>query len=76
MSAATPVNHRIFDVWLEGYNENEGKYLIQGFNVGFPLGHGGVRHHRVSVKNSKSIEELPEVMQNYIDTEISLNRLA
>lgn len=73
----TSVRHKILDIWLEGYDPEERRYLVDGFKNGFrDLHFEGERVHRIASKNQSSVAEHPEVMKEYVNKEVAANRLA
>lgn len=63
-------------MWLEGYDEEERRYLVDGFQNGFALDFQGDRIHRTQCRNQKSVTQLPHVIKDYIGKELQAKRLA
>ena len=58
-----------------GYDDDEVKFLINGFKFGFNLGYQGERVSRQS-RNLVSCFQKPEVVQKKLEKEITLGRIA
>lgn len=64
------------DIWLEGYDKAERQYLVEGFKNGFAIDYEGERIHRLHCRNQKSVNDMPNVVKEYIENELATNRLA
>ena len=64
----TPIKVKVFQKLLKGY---DAQYLISGFWDGFRLGYNGPREAPVA-SNLKSCRDLPEVVADKIQKEVSL----
>lgn len=73
-TGATPVKADKLEKWLEGYDPQKKRALIQGFREGFRVGFTGAPNSVVQ-KNLKSAEEMPEVVEAHIKREIEEGRL-
>jgi hypothetical protein len=73
--APSPINICQLRKELVGYNQNEARFLLNGFLYGFSLEYEGPRQASDS-KNLRSAAEFPEFVQEKIDKEIKLNRVA
>ena len=71
----TPIKHSILSEFLTGYDDDEVKFLINGFKFGFNLGYQGERVSRQS-RNLVSCFQKPEVVQKKLEKEIALGRIA
>ena len=60
---------------MTGYDDDEVKFLINGFKFGFNLGYQGERVSRQS-RNLVSCFQKPEVVQKKLEKEIALGRIA
>ena len=68
----TPIKVKVFQKLLKGYHDAQ--YLISGFRDGFRLGYNGPREASVA-SNLKSCRDLPEVVADKIQKEVSLGRI-
>ncbi|XP_033739602.1 uncharacterized protein LOC117326910 isoform X1 [Pecten maximus] len=71
----SPVKFNILQQYLTGYDVSKLALLQTGFTQGFSLQHQGIRTFRDS-KNLRSAEENPQILQQKIDKEVSLGRIA
>lgn len=71
----SPVNSSRLAAWLDGYDTGETNWMVEGFTVGFRLGCLGMAGPR-SCNNQASANNRPDVVENYIEKETGLGRLA
>ena len=74
-SLPTPIKYRILSDLLTGYDKDEVKFLISGFELGFSLGYQGERISR-KARNLVSCHDKPEEVQKKLQKEIALGRIA
>ena len=72
VTPVTPVKVTELQKLLKGYSDAE--YVIDGFTHGFKLGYQGLRHSSYS-ENLISCQDLPHVVAEKIQKEISLGRV-
>ena len=72
----TPVRVDRLAYWLEGYDESEKKYLLNGFREGFSILCEDLPTLVNSAKNQKPAIQKPEVLQKLLEKEIKNNRIA
>ncbi|XP_061195748.1 uncharacterized protein LOC133203975 [Saccostrea echinata] len=70
----TPVKVSKLAKWLDGYDEDESKYLINGFSNGFSLGFVG-ECPGIESKNLNSAFQNPQVISSKIQKEILAGRV-
>lgn len=73
--AESPINFHALCKELSEYNSEDAKILFKGFKQGFKLQYSGPRVTRDS-KNLRSIYEKPAIVQQKIEKEIKLGRVA
>lgn len=73
--AWSPINLDNLQDELVYYDHPDKESILHGFTTGFPLHYTGPRVH-VEYKNLKSARELPEVVQQKINKETNLGRVA
>ena len=71
----TPVQSRILDEFLEGYDVALRKELVEGFSGGFSIHHKGIQDRQRS-PNLTSAYEVPEAVDAKIAKELAAGRLA
>lgn len=74
----TPVKVDRLDRWLEGYDENERQYLIDGFSNGFSIACEEVPNASGTAEfsNHNSAKQHPEVLRELIMEEVQKGRIA
>ena len=50
--------------------------VISGFRTGFDLGYRGLPNSKTAIQNHKSCKDHPEVVNSYLDKEISTGRIS
>jgi hypothetical protein len=60
--------------WLEGYDESQKHYLVEGFRSGFKVGFVGSPHCQIS-SNLVSAQAQPSRIDEYITGELAANRV-
>jgi len=70
----TPINVKALNQWLEGYDTDKQRYLIEGFIFGFRIPYAGERKFRSS-KNLKSAIENLDILEQKIAVEIKAGRV-
>ena len=71
----TPVSHIALSQILCGYDENLVQFIINGFKNGFRIGCYGLKSQTIMVKNLKSADEFPLVVDQKISKELQLGRI-
>ena len=69
----TPIDPNRLDFWLQGYDKEKSEYLVNGFRHGFRSGFKGSVNSKIE-KNLKSCYEHPELVDEYIQTELDAGR--
>ena len=72
----TPVSHTVLSKALIGYHPNVVTYLVNGFKHGFRLGCYNLPQQECPVvRNLKSADEFPAVIDQKIQKELDLGRI-
>ena len=71
----TPVSHIALSRILCGYDEDLMQFIINGFRNGFRIGCYGLKSQTSMVKNLKSADEFPSVVDQKISKELQLGRI-
>ena len=71
----TPVSHIALSQILCGYDEHLVQFIINGFKNGFRIGCYGLKSQTIMVKNLKSADEFPLVVDQKISKELQLGRI-
>lgn len=71
----TPVNVKALEIWLQGYDSEESKFLLDGFTFGFKIPYCGSRQFR-HCTNLPSARENINILQQKIDIEVQKGRAA
>lgn len=74
LSKASPIKEESLAIWLKGYQPDKFQYLISGFSDGFKIHFSGTPSCQ-QVKNLKSAEDNPSVIDQYIKKEIQAGRV-
>ena len=74
-SLPTPIVVDRLAAWLEGYDEEKKKILIDGFSFGFHVGFEGTTNNSIP-KNLKSALDMPDLVTEHIKKELEAGRLA
>ena len=70
----TPIRPQVLESLLEGYDNQERKYLVSGFHDGFKIGFiGSCPGYRS--RNSQSVASLPLETQNLVDEDVKKGRI-
>ncbi len=70
----TPIDWQLLDASLEGYDSDLRTFLVDGFRYGFRIKFDGASDCR-AVKNSVIAQNNPVVLDQFVQKEMSLNRL-
>ena len=73
--AKTPINRKVLEQELVGYDPGKAAKIYNGFSYGFPLYYMGTRYPR-DAKNLKSASSQPDIVRQKIQTEIDAGRVA
>ena len=72
--AKTPINQKVLEQELVGYDPDKAAKIYNGFSYGFPLYYMGTRYPR-DAKNLKSANSQPDIVRQKIQTEIDAGRV-
>ena len=71
----TPLNANIFRTELENHPDQDFvKYIISGISNGFDIGFQGPDSTYIA-RNMKSIKEHPDIIEKYVNEEVSAGRI-
>lgn len=74
-SITTPIKADRLDKWLKGYDGGKGKFLVEGFKVGFRIPFAGQRSCRLG-GNATSVTKNLDILKQKIQIEIDNHRVA
>ena len=75
MPIPTPLKPDRLEYWLNGYDTETTKFLVQGFTNGFKVGFSGKTNSDIP-KNLKSAMEFPDTVGKLLEKELSVGRIA